>query len=298
MKKRLKILATGVCLLMSGIIISCSDQSDKKATESDVTNDETIKKASREELEAAVKERDQLLELVSQINQDVNDIKHIEGLLNNPSQGETPSAKDQLKSDLGTIKQRLEERKARLAALEEQLKKSNLANSNMRKTIADLQAQIDTQRKDIERLNTMLGAAQNRIAGLEASTDSLNTVVTNVTDERNIAQQEAIDAANELNRCYYVIGTSSELKALKILDGGGLFSKTKLTKEELNTANFTSSDKRSLDRITVPSKNIKIYTTHPEGSYTITKSGNSTILEITDPSAFWQRSNILVIQQN
>jgi hypothetical protein len=41
--------------------------------------------------------------------------------------------------------------------------------------------------------------------------DSLNTADGNVTQEKEIAQEESINLANELNTCFYAVGSKSEL---------------------------------------------------------------------------------------
>ena len=165
----------------------------------------------------------------------------------------------------------------------------------MRKTITSLRAQIDSQTAEIASLRDNLGQAKERIGQLDAVVDSLNTTVSSVTDERNIAQEESVNLANELNTCYYAIGSKAELKDRHIIETGFL-RKTKLLKGDFDQTFFTTADKRTLSRIALHSKKAEIMTNQPEGSYVIDDDNGQKILVITNPDAFWSLSNYLVIK--
>ena len=67
--------------------------------------------ASKAELVAAVADRDQLLNLVGEISQDMEQIKQLENILTVNAGTETPSQKDQIKADIAAIQKTLEERR-------------------------------------------------------------------------------------------------------------------------------------------------------------------------------------------
>ncbi len=253
--------------------------------------------ATKQELETAVADRDQLLSLVNEINTGMEQIKQLENILtvSNNIPGETTGQREQIQSDIAAIQKALQERRLKLAELEKKLDSSNLTNNNLRKTIASLRGQIDSQAKEIETLKSNLGEANERIGQLDAAVDSLNTTVNDVANERDLAQQESIELANELNTCYYVIATKSELKDHKIIETGFL-RKTKLMKGDFDQNFFTTADKRVLTSIALHSNKAEVLTNQPKNSYSIEDNNGQKILKITNPDLFWSLGNYLVIK--
>lgn len=253
--------------------------------------------ATKQELETAVADRDQLLSLVNEINTGMEQIKQLENILtvSNNIPGETTGQREQIQSDIAAIQKALLERRLKLAELEKKLDSSNLTNNNLRKTIASLRGQIDSQAKEIETLKSNLGEANERIGQLDAAVDSLNTTVNDVANERDLAQQESIELANELNTCYYVIATKSELKDHKIIETGFL-RKTKLMKGDFDQNFFTTADKRVLTSIALHSNKAEVLTNQPKNSYSIEDNNGQKILKITNPDLFWSLGNYLVIK--
>lgn len=253
--------------------------------------------ATKQELETAVADRDQLLSLVNEINTGMEQIKQLENILtvSNNIPGETTGQREQIQSDIAAIQKALQERRLKLAELEKKLDSSNLTNNNLRKTIASLRGQIDSQAKEIETLKSNLGEANERIGQLDAAVDSLNTTVNDVANERDLAQQESIELANELNTCYYVIATKSELKDHKIIETGFL-RKTKLMKGDFDQNFFTTADKRVLTSVALHSNKAEVLTNQPKNSYNIEDNNGQKILKITNPDLFWSLGNYLVIK--
>lgn len=259
--------------------------------------EEARAQATREELASAVADRDQLLNLVSEINQGMEQIKQLENILtvSNNIQDENAGQRDKIQSDIAAIQKALQERREKLAELEKKLENSNLTNNNLRKTIASLREQIDSQTAEIVSLKEHLGQANARIGELDAVVDSLSNTVSAVTDERNVAQEENVNLANELNTCYYAIGSKSELKERHIIETGFL-RKTKLMKGDFDQTFFTTADKRVLTRIALHSNKAEILTNQPAGSYVIEDDNGQKVLSITNPDQFWSLSNYLVIK--
>ena len=278
-------------LIVAVGLTACDSGKSKKAEE------EVLAQATREELATAVADRDQLLSLVNEINQGMDQIKQLENILtvSNNIPGETTTQREQIQSDIAAIQKALQDRREKLAELENKLANSNQNNNTLRKTITSLRAQIDSQTAEIASLRDNLGQAKQRIGQLDAVVDSLNTTVSSVTDERNIAQEESVNLANELNTCYYAIGSKAELKDRHIIETGFL-RKTKLLKGDFDQTFFTTADKRTLSRIALHSKKAEIMTHQPEGSYVIDDDNGQKILVITNPDAFWSLSNYLVIK--
>lgn len=279
-----------IMVLGLSLLASCSKE---KATPQD-TDPNAVAAASREELEQAVNDRDQLLSLMNEIQTGLNDIKNLENIVS-VNGAETPDKREQIKRDIAAIQQALVDRQAKLEALEQKLSSSNLYSKNLKNTIETLKAQIENQNQEIARLNDELANARAHIASLDNKVDSLNTTVSNVSSERDAAQKQSMDLGNELNTCYYAIGSTKELKDHKILEGGFL-RKTKLMKGDFDQSFFTRADKRTLTTLQLHSKKAEVMSNQPKGSYTITDQNGQQVLTITNPEKFWSLTNYLVIK--
>ena len=267
---------------------------EKKTEQSDEEARQAVMKASRQELEQALADRDSLLSLVGDISTGVTNIKQIEAIIS-VDKGETPSQKRQLANDLAAIQQTLADRRSQLEELEKKLQSSSIYSTKLQNTITSLRTQIEEQSKEIERLTTELAAANERIGELNTQVDSLHTTVTNVTDERNAAQQQAVETANEMNTCYYVVATDKALKEHNIIEKGFL-RKTKIMKGDFDQSFFTTADKRSLRFIETKSKKAEIMTNQPAGSYEIADTPTGKVIRILQPNKFWSLSNYLVVK--
>ncbi|MDE6136472.1 MAG: hypothetical protein K2F97_03250 [Muribaculaceae bacterium] len=285
-----KILLAGLGTML--VLGACTQKN-----ESDEAHKQAIADASKVELQNAVADRDQLFLLVNEISQGMDQIKSLENILtvNSAVNGETPSQREQIQADIAAIQKALQERREKLAELEKKLNNSSLTNNNLRSTITTLRNQIDSQASEIETLKGSLTAANNRIGELNTAVDSLNTTVTTVTEQKDKAEQESVDLANELNTCYYAVGSKKELKENDIIETGFL-RKTKIMEGDFDRNFFTTADKRTLTTIPMHSNKAKVLTNQPESSYVIEDQGGQKVIRITNPDSFWSLSNYLVVQ--
>lgn len=263
-----------------GALLALSACNQKNETEE--AHKQAIADASKVELQNAVADRDQLFLLVNEISQGMDQIKDLENILtvNANAGGETPSQREQIQADIASIQKALQERREKLAELEKKLNNSTLTNNNLRSTIATLRNQIDTQSNEIESLKTNLTAAKARIGELNTAVDSLNTTVTTVTAQKDEAEQQSVDLANELNTCFYAVGSKKELKDNEIIETGFL-RKTKIMEGDFDRNFFTTADKRTLTTIPLHSDKAKVLTNQPESSYVIEDVDGQKVLRIT-----------------
>ena len=283
-------------LLASMTIWSCSN--DSKQNEEQIALQDTIN-ANKEALVKAIADRDSLFSLINDISDDMDQIKSLENILaSNTWTGETSSKKEKIKNDLQILKNTLQQRQQKLNELEKKLKDSKLTNTKLEKTIETLKTQIAEHQVEIENLSTALTSAKGQIVKLENDKDSLNKTITTVSAEKAKVEEiaeEAITNVNELNKCFYAIGSKKELKQNKILESGFL-KKTKVMQGEYDQNFFSVADKRTLKKINLHSKKAKILTNHPANSYELQDVDGQKTLLITNPSIFWNLSNYLVIQ--
>ncbi len=267
------------------------------------TSKEKLEKAEQQsaelntELQATLATQDSLFALINERSEGMNQIKDMEHIIATPGlNGDTQSGRAELRNDMASIRQALQQRRERLAQLEENLKNSNGKNATLMKTIENLKQQISSQESEIAQLNSKLSAAGVEIASLGAKVDSLSSTVTAVTTEREEARQEATQLTDELNTCYFAIGTKKELQDNQIIQTGFL-RKTKIMEGDFEKNYFTRADKRTLVSIPLHSKKAEVMTKQPKDTYEIVEGDQGQkILKILDPARFWELSNFLVVK--
>lgn len=292
-------MATGrlngiILVVIAGVALgACSggtDASGEKAQES-------LMDISRNELATAVSERDELLSLVRDIAEQTEKIRQMEHILDmtREASAENATRRRRILGDIAKIQQTLRDRRSRLAVLEEKMKESALYSEDLQGTIDALRCQIDVRNAEIEGLRRELTDANVRIGELNCVVDSLTGTVAAVTVEKDAATETSARLADELNQCYYVAATRSELKSHRIIETGFL-RKTKLMKGDFDRRFFTAGDKRELDSLNLYCRKAAVLTNHPAGSYEIIGKAGGITIRIHDPDRFWSLTNYMVIQ--
>lgn len=280
-----------VCL---ALMPSCKDE--KKSSESSV---ETSNNSElNDSLATIMAEKDTLMALMNEVSDGMQQIKDMQDIVSVPDfNSETPERKTQLRNDIILIQQSIEAKKQRVAELEKRLAQSTNYNAEMQKTIASLKKQLETQETIINKLRKELAAAHVEISNLNVRVDSLKTENKVVKTEKEVAQQESKRLSNELNECFYAIGSKSELKANKIIETGFL-RKTKIMESDFEKSYFTKADKRTLNEIQLHSKKAEVMSKHPKDAYTIVDGPSGKVLRITNATKFWELTNYLVVKVN
>lgn len=283
-----------ITLFASALMLtaSCTDSKNSSSVDNSTSTADSLR--------MALEDRDSLISLMNEISAGLNEIKSVENLIaSTPSINDgTPNQREQLRNDMTSVQMAIAERSRKLAELEAKLAGSNNYSATLRKSIENLKTQIAQQQETIANLRRDLASANVKIDELTANVDSLSTEVSTQTAEKEYARQQATNLSNELNLCYYAVGSKSELKDHKLIESGFL-KKTKILPDDFEQAYFKTADKRQLNAIPLYSKNAKVLTNQPKDSYTLEKDshGNYT-LKITSPARFWSLTNYLVIQTN
>lgn len=283
--------------LCSLVAISSACSKNEQTAKSDDQDSQKIAGASKEDLEQAVSDRDELLSLVNEISNGLADIKNLENIVATDG-SETPSQKAKIRQDIAAIQAALTDRRQRLEELEKKLSSSNVYTSKLSKTIESMKLQIENQTKEIASLTQQLSDAKAEIGSLNNQVDSLNTTVADVSGQRDVAQQEATNYNNQLNEVFIAIGNKKELKENHILEKKFL-SKTKILSGDFNQKFFSTQDKRTYEgQVLYGAKKAEIKTNQPKDSYTLTKQGNNMVLKVLNKERFWSNTSYLVIQIN
>jgi len=252
---------------------------------------------TEDSLRAAIAERDSLLLFISEVDAGMEQLLDLQADIDNSAQlsAESPTRKANFSEQVNRINYQMTQNKQRLERLEKQLKESKGANAALLNSITALKRQIANQETLIASLTNQLNEAGVKIAQQEEQIDSLNTTVTDITSQRDMAQERSEQLTTELNKCYYVYATKNELKKANIIETGFL-RKTKILPDDFEQQFFQTADKTKLTTINTHSSKAKVLTAQPANSYAIEDVNGQKVIKITNPVRFWEKSNYLVIQ--
>lgn len=284
--KKLLLLCVSVALLSS-----CGEMKRNEAL-----------KAQNDSLNVALAERDAELEGIMAAFNEVQEgfrlINEAENRVDLQSGAmEGASSAQKIREDIRFISEKLRTNRERIAELEKQLDNSKYASAQLKKAITGLKEELAVKTQQIETLQTELASKNIRIAELDDAVAGLNQNVADLTAEN--AAKAAIVANQDvaLNAAWFVFGTSSELKDQKIISKKFLQKTKVLENEDFNKDYFTQIDIRTDKEIKLYSKDAKLLTAHPEGTYDLVKDDKGQLtLVITNPNKFWSVSRYLVIE--
>ncbi len=284
-------MKTGAYILICvSLLCSCSGSKPDGAPDN-------LMEASKQELAAAVSERDKLFSLVRDVTCDLEEIRRLEGLLSSTDKrgGEDSFRRSRILADIASVKATLQKRNRQISEMESRLKESSLFNEGLQSTIDILRKQVNSQLFEIEELNRQLTDARRHIGSLNITVDSLSSTVATAYSELDSAKSVSVKLENELNASYVIIDSKANLKKQGIIETGFL-RKTKVLKDGADKSRFRTCDKRTTEYIRIGAKKPKILTQHPESSYSMSGKGERTFLHILNSDLFWSLSNYLVIQ--
>ncbi len=288
-------MQTRHCIAISAVALAAVITGCDKNNQ--VTKSPAAQSAEAAALNAATAEKDSLIALFNDIANDMEQIKAMESIVAVPSQmgRDGGAGAVTIRDDIQALRISLQERRQRLEQLEQKLSQQSGENDQLARMIANLRLQIEQNETTIASLSGQLAEANNTISQLNTTVDSLNVSVADAT-AKNALQQKTEDLTNEINKCYYVIGSNKELKSHKIIEKGFL-RKTKIMQGDYESSYFTVADKRTLIQIPLYSKKAKVWTSQPKDTYSIIDdSKGNKVLKINNPTKFWAASNYLVIQ--
>jgi DNA repair exonuclease SbcCD ATPase subunit len=266
-------------------------------------------KSYKEEFEQVSRERDSLIYAAdlkdSSINALLADFNAIERNLDSIAQRQESIDIESLHNN--EIKASQRER------INESIRIINELLERNRKLIADLKAKLHSSQGKVAELNILVDRLQANLAAKEAelgqtkarlnelnlNLENLNVMLDTITAQKAESEKALQEKIKLLNTAYYVVGTFKELRQKNVVDKEGGFlgiGKNKLLKQDFNNDAFTRIDITQTKTIDVGSKEARIITNHPSGSYSLVRNdGKITSLSISDPEKFWGASKYLVI---
>ncbi|WP_278778506.1 hypothetical protein [Leyella stercorea] len=232
-----------------------------------------------------------MMETFNQIQTGLREISEAENRVVVAKSGEGANSRQQMLEDVRFISSTMQQNRALLEKLRQQLRESSIKGDQLRRTIEGLVAQINDKEQQLQQLRAELDAKNIHIADLDKTITGLNENVSTLKEESSKKTETINDQDAQLNTAWFVFGTKKELKEQRILDG------SKVLQANFNKSYFTKIDIRVQKEIKLYSKSAKILTMHPSSSYTLQQDANKQyVLRISNPQLFWSTSKYLVIQ--
>ena len=242
-------------------------------------------------IEARDNEINDMMGTLNDIQDGFRAINEAQGRVTVERRGEGANASARIRENMQFIQETMNQNKELINKLRIRLRDSNTASEQLRKTIENLTAQMEEKESEIAVLREELEAKDIHIAELDQQVSQLSDDVVMLKDE-NAQKDETIGTQDkELNTAWYVFGTKRELKEQNILKSG------EVLQGNFNKNYFTKIDIRVDKEIKLMSRDAKLLTNHPAGSYTLERDANKQyVLRITNPQQFWSTSKYLVVQ--
>lgn len=232
-----------------------------------------------------------MMETFNQIQTGLREISEAENRVIVAKSGEGANSRQQMLEDVRFISSTMQQNRALLEKLRQQLRESSIKGDQLRRTIEGLVAQINDKEQQLQQLHAELDAKNIHIADLDKTITGLNDNVSTLKEESSKKTETINDQDAQLNTAWFVFGTKKELNEQRILDG------SKVLQANFNKSYFTKIDIRVQKEIKLYSKSAKILTMHPSSSYTLQQDANKQyVLRISNPQLFWSTSKYLVIQ--
>ena len=277
-------------ILMAAVIMAMVGCTGNKVDQTNIQDE-------RDSLRAVIAEKDnelnEFMGVFSDIQDGLRQMSEAEGRVTvaeaNP---ERINKKDQIREDMQFLNEAAKQTRERIAALEEKLKSSTLNVDKMKQAIVNLKAQLAMQTARVQELQVKLAERDIVIAEQTQTIAQQDETINTINQDNESKAQTIEEQTRQLNEAWYVFGTKSELKAQKIISDGEV-----MTKGDFNKAYFTQIDIRNTKEIKLYSKNAKMLTKHPAGSYALEKDAKGEyVLHVIAPKDFWSLTRYLVIQ--
>lgn len=243
---------------------------------------------------------DQALNTINEIESALESVRAQENIIMMDNQeGNTNKAV----SEINAIQQTLQENRQKIENLEKQLAEQGANSKALNQTVSRLKKQLEEKDTYIAGLKEELQQSKEQIATLNEQVSDLNENINELNSNldvmtvQNAAQQATIENQDALlNAVWVCVAPQQTLVDKGIVDKGGLFSSSEISKQGFDKSQFSQVDKREVESIPLNTKKPKIMTTHPNGSFQVVETeGGNKVLEILDKEAFWSMSSYLVV---
>ena len=208
------------------------------------------------------------------------------------------SQKQKILEDIELLNDLLQKNKDQVNALQKKLNNSNYKVGKLNATIKELELMVSNLQKQIEEKDTEIARLNMDVQNLTKDIHQLNERIAVMEDESQ-QKSNTIDMQTlEMNKAFYIIGSSKELKENGVIDRSGGFlglGRTSTIREDFNKDLFTGVDKRELQYLPLNVKKADVVSVHPAGSFHISGVKTADTLYIDNQAEFWSTSKYLVV---
>ena len=293
-KRIVTILMMGVCLLAS---VSCNDKSQNDAQIVELTRERDSIATLADNLN---QEHQELIGYIQEIEKAIDSVAYEEKILIiGKDEDNRPLSPKQMRERVKAFGKLIQRQRQYIKNLEDSLANKSGSPAHLLSIITSLRTQLEAKNSELDKLRVALKNEKATTAQMQQIIGSMDQTNKLMASE-NAQLTSALVAQNEAaNIGYKLIATKSELEKLGILSGGGFLKKKKLDYSAFNQDNFESVDIRYYDSHVIKAKKVKMLTSAPKNSYTLTKISNDEWqLKILSPADFWSISNFMIIQIN
>ena len=231
----------------------------------------------------------------------LDSIKDLEKLVTvkSPQQREMSySQKKKIIEDIKLLNELLQKNKEQIANLQKRLNNANYKVGKLNALVAELEQMANSLQRQVEEKDAEIGRLSRNVESLTRDISQLNEKIA-VIETENQQKTSTIEMQTlEMNKAYYVVGSSKELKNNGIIDKTGGFlgiGKTSTMREDFSKDAFTEVDKRKLEIIPLNVKKAQVVSVHPAGSFHISGEKAADTLYIDNKAEFWSVSKYLVV---
>lgn len=213
--------------------------------------------------------------------------------------------REQLQSELDTLKKAVKENLAKLEKLEKERKAAQAKAAALGEKSAVLEGKVTALERFVAEMKRALEEKEALIAELE--TKVLNLTQTVETQAGVIKEKETVidTQTKEINKAWVAIATKTTLREKGIVEKkgsvaglGGNWLETGKIDPELFKEIDIRQDKEFA--IAAPLKKVRVLSDHPKDSYELVAAEDpkATTLKVTDPARFWTGSKKLVVMMD
>lgn len=249
---------------------------------------------------------EELLGLIDDVESQIDDILERENIVLQHGEQIQQGQKERIAKEIQMIDDLILRSAIDIQKLNDQLRASGLKMNHFQKKVNGLQADLKDRVQEIVSLKEDLVAKDEALAFLINEKDSLQSQTKAYVGEisqKNFQIDQLTALNTELNKGYLAVGTFNELKDKGVVrkEGGflGVLGRKKTLQEDASLTAFMAVDKREVSRLRFEANELELISEHPSDSYAIVpgETDRIKVLEITDPDAFWQISQYLVISK-
>lgn len=254
-------------------------------------------KELKDELAALKKENAELKENASRRIATINDyhrfVKEVESNLEEVDRSKELIAS--LNTEVQTRAELADKIRGHISSIATLMENSQLKIRSMNQSIVELRRDTVQNSEEILALEQEIERLSMRILEMDIEIEQLDNSLADIDSLYRMEKSLAAELDDILNRAYYVIGSSSELKNAQIIEKEGGFiglGRVKVMDASAPDSLFTKIRKDEDLELALKGEKPKLITQHPEGSYEFTGEK----MMIVNPEEFWKAGNYLVIE--